>query len=536
MIKKITLYIAATLISCNLFAQPIDNSKPRLVVNIVVSGMRSVDIQRYQTNFGLGGMRLLYEEGLRYDNCQYNYRQTTTPVSLSTLATGAQPSTHGVVGDSWFDYVTNDRVDLILDPEVNNLEYPNSKGGYSPHNLHVPTLSEALLIDSPRSQAVTVALDPISAITFGGSNGVSFWFDEQTCNWASSTAYLDELPSWVIDHNRAEGDIALTAEKWTMSLHSDLYMNSRFSQTKGGYILSSGVNAKRSEDRKGRYAKYYRQIKSTPIGNDIVADFAKLSLASLKLGSDDDIDILNICFDASRNIVESHGPESIEAEDMYYKLDETIADLIKFVNSQVKDSRVVYIFTSDHGTSPSIAVDAPRFNSRQFEVILNGFLSVRYGSDDWVLGCSNGAVYLNHNAVYKKNLSLAEVQNETATFALQLEGVSHAITSTTLSTSYFGNGYAQKIQNGFYQRRSGDVILNLMPNWIERDASRLSQSGSMYNYDRAVPLIIYGKDIPRQVVSRFVDAISIAPTIATIMDIREPAASEGIPLEELQNR
>ncbi|MFR9524406.1 MAG: alkaline phosphatase family protein [Rikenellaceae bacterium] len=536
MTKKIALYVLTIFITLSAAAQPIDPNKPRLVVNIIVSGMRSVDLERYQSNVGLGGLRLLYEEGLRYDNCQYSYQQTTTPVSLSTLATGAQPSTHGVVGESWFDYVTNEKVDLIFDSAAKNFEYPLPEGGYSALNLFVPTLSEALLIDSPRSQSVTVALDPVSSIMLAGNAGTPFWFDEYTCNWASSSAYMTQLPQWAMDYNHSDADVELTATKWSMSFHSDLYVNSRYQNNTGGYILGNAVKINRNENRRERLAKYYKQISSTPIGNDIVASFASLAVASMKLGGDEYVDILNVCFDASRNIVERYGPESIEAEDMYYKIDRTIAELIKFIDSQVKDGSVVYLLTSDHGTSPTVDVESSRFNSRQFEVILNGFLSVRYGSDNWVLACENGAVYLNHNAVYKKNLTLSEVQSEAATFALQLQGVSHAITSTTLSSSYFGNGYAQKIQSGFYPRRSGDVILNFMPNWIERDVDRVSQSGSMYNYDRAVPLVIYGRGVPAKVVSRSVDAVSVAPTLAAIMGISEPAASEGRPLEELTNR
>lgn len=532
--KSLHILLAVAISLCGVaHGQPVDKSKPRLVVNIVVSGMRAVDIERYQNNLGLGGLRLLYEEGLRYDNCQFSYKQTTTPVSLATLATGALPSTHGVVGYGWYDYVTNERVDLIADSEAVNLEYPLYEGSFSAYNLFVPTIGDALLVDSPQSQIVTVALDPASAIVFNGREGSPYWFDSNTCNWASSDAFMEHLPEWVITHNRTETDIAKTSSKWTMSLHSDLYINSRYRPKSGGYILGNGAKIGRNDDRKQRYAKYYNQIISSPIGNEIVASFAKLSVVNLKLGADEHVDLLNICFDASRYVVESFGPESIEAEDMYYKLDRSIIDLIRFVNSQVDDERVVYVLTSDHGTSPTTAVDANRFNSRQFEVILNGFLSVRYGNDDWVLAIENGIVYLNHNTVYKHGVSLSEVQNEAATFAMQLQGVSHAITSTALSSSYFGNGYAQKIQSGYYPRRSGDLTLNLMPNWIERNASRLSQSGSIYNYDRAVPLIFYGCGVEQGVVSRSVDAISIAPTISAIMQITEPAASEGSPLVEV---
>ncbi|MFI3285610.1 MAG: alkaline phosphatase family protein [Rikenellaceae bacterium] len=533
MIKKIALNILASLIVVSSFAQQIEIKQPRLVVNIVVSGMRSTDIERYLNNYSLNGLRMLYEQGLHYSNCQYSYQQTTKHISLSTLSTGAQPSTHGIVGDSWFDYVTNEELNLVTNKDIRNLEYTPPTGGYSSHNLLVPTLSDQLIADSPQSKAVTVALNPTSAILINGKSGLPFWFDETTCKWTSSESYIKELPTWVSYYNQTEADIDKVKSDWNLTLMPDLYLNSRYSSTPKVGTFHKAVEIERKEEFRVRYAKYYQQISQSPIGNDIVAAFAKLAIASLKLGADEQTDLLNICFDVSRNIVEKYGPESIEAEDMYYKIDKSIAGIIRFLNSEVGDSgEVIYIVTSDSGTSPTVPQDGYRFNSRQLEVILNGFLSARHGNEKWVLGCHNGSIYLNHNVIYQKGMSLAEIQNEAATFTLQLQGVSHAMTSTALSSSYYGSGYAQKIQTGFYPRRSGDVVLNLMPNWIFTDSERLSMSGSMYKYDREVPLIIYTGNTPAKTFTGHVDPISIAPTIAEMMGISAPAASEGESLKE----
>ncbi len=533
MIRRRFLNIVASLAVVASYAQTVEIKEPRLVVNIVVSGMRTVDVERYKDNYAQDGLRMLYDQGLRYDNCQYSYQQTTTPVSLSTIATGAQPSTHGIAGYSWFDYVTNEQIDLITNAEVKNLEYTSPQGGCSPHNLFVPTISETLLADSPKSKSVSVALNPASAILMSGKSGSPFWFDETTCKWTSSEYYFDEIPSWVKYYNSTEADIDRVKSDWTLSLPPILYVNSRYSSAPSSSKLHEAIKISRREDYRVRNQKSYEQIASRPIGNDVVASFAKLAIISMKLGSDEHVDILNICFDASRNIIEEYGPESIEAEDMYYKIDKLIASLIRFTDSQMGNENVLYIVTSDHGSSPSISLEPSRFNSRQLEVILNGFLSARHGNGNWVLGCLNGAIYLNHNAIYQQSLNLSEMQSEAATFTLQLQGVSHAVTSSALSSNYFGSGYAQKIQTGFFPRRSGDVVLNLMPSWIICDQSKRSLSGSMYNYDRAVPLMIYSKDIAPLSVTRLIDPISVAPTIAHTLGISEPAASEGEPLEEL---
>ena len=194
------------------------------------------------------------------------------------------------------------------------------------------------------------------------------------------------------------------------------------------------------------------------------------------------------------------------------------------------------VITSDHGTSPSFDTgheESDRFNTRQFEVIVNGFLNVRYGMGDWVLEYEDKCVYLNHNLIYERGLDLAEVQNEVAIFAMQFRGVSHALSATAMRTSYFGSGYARKMQNSFYPRRSGDVILNLMPGWIEEQERCWSSSGSMYGYDTQVPLVFYGVSVGPQRIKRRVDMTAVAPTVARMLEITEPAASEGEVLPEI---
>ena len=78
-------------------------AQPRLIIQIVVGSMRAGDLDRYAANFGEGGFRLLTERGTVYTDARYDCLQTTTPVSLATLATGAMPSTHGVIGSRWVD-------------------------------------------------------------------------------------------------------------------------------------------------------------------------------------------------------------------------------------------------------------------------------------------------------------------------------------------------------------------------------------------------------------------------------------------------
>ena len=158
---------------------------------------------------------------------------------------------------------------------------------------------------------------------------------------------------------------------------------------------------------------------------------------------------------------------------------------------------------------------------------MNAFLSARYGQDSWVAGYVDGSLYLNHDVIYRHKKSLAEVQNEVASFALQYRGIATAITATALRSAQFSRGAAALVQNGYNPRRSGDVMVVLEVGRIGLDAKRVAMSGSVYNYDRHLPLIISGANLVPQSVSKRVTSEQIAPTLATILGVERPQCSDA---------
>lgn len=519
MIKKLLLLAIAALTAAQTFAE-----RPRLIVQIVVGSMRGEDLDRYADNFGDGGFRRLTEGGTLYTDCRYDFQQTTTPVALATLASGAMPSTHGVIGPRWVDYTSNAVVELT-----------DGRQGPGAYHLIAPTLGETLRQYLPGSQTVTVAAEAPSAVVLAGRGGAAYWLEGPRCAWATSTYYAPELPEWIADSNRQAYNLSYITDEWRPLLAPDRYLNTR------RFDIVLPQEQKRGGDKTPREATVrpaddLERLLYTPAGNTAVLGMAKQLIAQYGLGKDDLPDLLNICLDTPRRISEAYGPESIEVEDMYYRLDRDLADFLTFVFAVVDNEQVAVVLTSDHGTSSSYDLANPpadRFNARQFEVIVNGFLNVRYGVGDWVVDYNDLCLWLNHNLIYERGLNLAEVQNEVAIFAMQFSGISHALAASAMRTSYFGSGYARRMQNSFYPRRSGDVVINLMPGWIEeRDRCR-SASGSMYGYDTEVPLIFYGVGAGMQRVNRAVDITAVAPTLARLAGVCDPAAAEGSPLGEI---
>lgn len=510
------------------------STKPRLVVNIVVSSMRANDLSRYEKNFSQNGFRRLMSGGQWFTNASYDYMQTTTPVSLATLSTGAMPSTHGIVADRWFDYVTNNVVMIIDDKKEQSLNYSSGSGNYSPRNLTTQTLSDALKEYDSNSRVATIAVDPLSAIVMAGHSGDVYWMETVQSAWTTSTYYAKELPKWIETYNRELTNLNHIEKRWTPIFAYDKYVNTQVNVMEG---IQSKINKRidfitdNDLDIKAHVSKEFEALTHTPAANSAMLAFAKQLIAKNEMGADEVPDMLNIVLDSPRMICRRYGPESLEYEDMLYRLDRDLADFITFLHAQVKDpQQVVITLSSDHGTSPSYnppGKENERFNVRQAEVITNAFIGSQHGNGDWVLGYVNRAIYLNHNLIYSKGLSIEDIQHDVATFVMQLRGVSHAITAEAMRKSYFGSGYGRKIQNGFYPRRSGDIIVNLMPGWIEERDNVRSSAGSMYRYDTQVPLIIYGGGVKGIRRDDNVDMTSMATTLAALMDINAPSAAEG---------
>lgn len=514
---------------------------PRLIVQIVVSSMRAEDLDRYADNFSDDGFRRLTGGGTFYPESCYDYLHTSTPVSLATLTTGANPSVHGVVAERWIDYVTNDVVELVKDRTAMGIDCDAGVGDCSPRNLVAPTLGESLQQSSSKSIAATVALDPVSAVVAGGYTRNVFWMDAPRANWVTSTFYADALPAWVHKYNVGREILGYVPFEWELKYPRERYRNAQSSTID----LNKPEHLRRKRRRTAaEVAQSAPTVPSgiermgyTPSGNAVTLAFAKQLLTQMRLGKDAAPDLLTVCLDAPRRIAECYGPESVEMEDMYYRLDDELAQFLNYLYAQIPSEQAVVVLTSDHGTSPSYDAgifERDRFNAAQFQVIVNSFLCAQHGPGQWVVNYEDNNLYLNHTLIYNKGLDLAAIQNEAATFAMQFRGVSHALSSTAMRSSYFGSGYGEKMQNSFYPRRSGDVVVNLMPGCIEERTGVRSKSGSMYGYDTTVPLVLYGGGIPARRVGRSIEMTSVAPTLAYLLGIPEPAASEGTVLEEFR--
>lgn len=490
-------------------------AKPKLVINIVVGSMRASHLDTFRDNFSSGGIRRLVDGGTRYTNAYYDFAGTNTVACLATLATGTHPSVHGIIGTEWWSNVDGKRVTLSKD------------------SFTATTLGDMLLEGSSKSKHYTIAIEPTSAIALNGKSGVALWADSVTTHWTTSSAYLPALPSWIKSYNNEDIKRNYILKRWTPTLDARRYFNSEVAvvediKNKSTQLISD-IDLHLADDA-------YGKMLYTPAGNTMLLNFATSLITHEALGKDAHTDILNIYLDTARHIAESYGPESIEYEDMLYRLDSQLSQFLAYLYAQFSNAKdIVIILTSDHGTSPSYnrAGDTPRerLNQRQIAVLTNAFLGAHHGSADYILGVDNNAIYLDHDVIAKRKLDINAIREEVAGFVLQIRGVANAISATALRNGAFTEGRNRLLRNSYHPTRSGDVVIDLMPGCIiERDNQRSGADGG-YNYDRKVPLVIYRAG-EGEVIKRKVDMAQLAVTIASMAEVEAPWTSEAEPLEE----
>ncbi len=99
-----------------------------------------------------------------------------------------------------------------------------------------------------------------------------------------------------------------------------------------------------------------------------------------------------------------------------------------------------------------------------------------------------------------------------------------------LSGSRAGEPLFDAMRKSWHADVSGDVQYALRPNWMYAGRA-VATHGSPYAYDTHVPILGYGpRWIGRGRVDARVEVVDIAPTLAKLLGIDAPAASEGKPL------
>ena len=520
--------------------------KPKLVIGIVVEELNYNQLEKFHDKLSENGIKKLINEGTYFKNASYEYLLTQSAPGHATIATGAEPSFHGITSDIWYTPLKNELINCTKDVSVNSVGGSFESGLHSPVNLLVSTFSDELAIaTNKKAKVFGVGLNESSAIfSAGHTANAAYWFDNTTGTWMSSSYYISALPDWVNDFNAMKFSDTYLNSTWNLlrpaKYYADCLPDSNSFEIGFNNINYFPYDLKKLRSGNSFSSKNdYSLLRETPFGNSFTTNFAIRLIQKERLGKDDVTDYLSICYSATDYIGHRFGPSSVEMGDAILRLDDDIKNLLTFLNDSIGKKNVLIYLTAAHGISEIPAVleknriPSGYFQQNQALQLLRSYLNAIYGEGDWVKGYSERQIFLNRTLIEDARLSLDDVQKKVARFLVQFTGVEAAYPYSAFEANDFGNGNLKRIINNFSPQRSGDVIVILNPGWVEKVSDFVTNNNSPYEYDSHVPLIWYGWTVNRATVTRQVNITDIAATLSTLCKVPYPNACTGEPLFEL---
>jgi hypothetical protein len=522
-------------------------TKPKLVVGIVVDQMRQEYLSRYYTKFGEGGFKRLMGEGFVLRNAHYNYAPTVTGPGHASVYTGTTPSVHGIVGNDFYDKNQRKIVNCVEDSLRRPVGVEDGNGDVSPWRMLSSTITDELkLFTQKRAKVIGISCKDRGAVLPAGHMAdAAYWFDGKTGKFMTSNYYVTQLPEWVNKFNGLNLPAKYLSQEWNTLLPIAQYTesgpdDSPYEKKIGGKakpVFPYDLPALRG---KGGYELLYM----TPFANDYITEMSKAGLVGEGLGKDDITDFLCISYSATDAIGHAVGPNAIEVEDVYLRLDRSIADLLKTLDKEVGAGKYTVFLTADHAVAdvPQYLKDnkmpAGYFSSEFAKAKLETYLESYFPGRKIIAGIDNDQIFLKHDA-FQKDPKSSGIEMMIATeligkYLMTLDGVANYYTEAVLRQgSYDEKGIKGMVIRGYNPRRSGDIVIVLQPGWFDSGSIQGTTHGSPYTYDTNVPILFYGHGVRKGASVRYHTITDIAPTLSMILNIKFPSGCTGQPIEEL---
>ncbi len=512
-----------------------------------------------------------FQEGTIYADTAYYNTCTFTDQGHSSMVVGGYPRYSGIPTHQWMDYgegkfvysdqpIPGEDVKIIYDTRFPAPEsYPNS----SSRLLEVTdTIGDKLIEKSPNSKVISVGPFNWPYSIMAGEKGTPFWWDlgsgDGNGTFITSSYYCHEgnpvcngdLPDWVKAFNGSPDDFKTnpaynTLKKygaidtsgnaiWQPKFDKTKYLNSKSNVINRKHVappcyptqpaigkecagVSLGIDfthtilpANPAEEQQKAFNLLFS---FTPYLDKMIADFAIEAIKNEKLGQDDDTDFLMIGLPATDQIGHNYGINSLEHEDNFYRLDQTLSNLFQQLPSILgsdwqKD--VLIVLAGDHGMDsiPAYLREARGINAGRLftESVINGvelFLKERSYApivpEKPVIGIRAPHLYL-YRGQWREDLTtpieLSFVQDQVAIYLEnQFDGIDKAYGAISLradrTKSPTSSGCLVNAEAPL--DRSGDVIIEVIDHTyfyeVENDAA---MHGTKYGHDQRAQFFFWG--------------------------------------------
>jgi len=538
LLKNLLASFFLMVISFSAFAQ---NNKPKLVVGLVVDQMRWDYLYRYQELYGANGFKRILNQGFSNENAMIPYTPTYTAVGHTCVYTGSVPAITGIIGNGWFDKTSGRSVYCTEDSTVSTVGSNTTAGKMSPVNMWTPTITDELrLSNNFKSKVIGISLKDRGAILPAGhSANAAYWYDDKPGKWISSSYYMEKLPAWVDQFNAKDLPSVYMSKDWNTLLPINKYDQS----TADDKPYENSLSGEKSPVFPHKLstvtdAKKYSMFKTTPFSGTYSFEFAKAAIENESLGKNTVPDFLALSISTPDYIGHTFGPNSIEVEDTYLRLDNDIADFLAYLDKSVGEGNYLFFLTADHGVAhiPGFMAEhkipAGNFNDDNLAKKINESIDSVFGIKKAIQTVMNYQVYLNTDLIEKEGKDLAAIKKLVIKMIKEEPFVVTAFATEDLAVTVLPQPQKEMMINGYNPKRSGDIQFTAKPGYF--DGGTKGTTHGLWNpYDAHIPLLWFGWNIKPGKSNREVYMTDIAPTLAAMLQIQMPNGTVGKVITEV---
>lgn len=507
-----------------LFSSILTFAQPRLVVGIMVDGLQQTHIDQLSDRFNAGGFKKLTAGGTSFTRLVCNVISAGNASDIATITSGTLPYYHGVVSNQVYNRNTDKIESVFQDASFSGIE---TKLNISAKKFRTTNIVDEIMMVSQRnSKSYVIGLHAEDVIALGGhaANGV-VWMDDVHMKWSSTDYYADGMPWQALDMN-----VNGAFHRYVDRVWQPLYPASTYIAALNKKNIKSFEYKNTSRKRINNTATI---LKNTPAANSLVAELALRMLQEQDLGVDRYADALMLQFTVRSPNENKMSIHTLEKEDMYLRLDIELQFLIQKIEHKVGADKVLFVLFGNQTNSYSPEelkennIHAGYFNANRSMALLSSYLMAIYGQEKWISGYYGKNIYLNKKLIEEKGVDFRQMQEVAIEFMLEFEGVQSAYRYSQLMNSGADPGTDMaKIRNSTHKSTAGDIILSLMPGWLEVDdhENPVGESNTLISY---LPVWFYGANIPQQRITKQHQITDIAPTISKLLNIPYPNANIG---------
>lgn len=519
---------AAALVACRSPepVKPAVAKQPRLVVLIVIDQLPTWAFERDRSLF-TGGLARLLREGGYVRRGELPYASSFTAVGHASIATGAMPRVHGIVGNQWWRRDEQKERTAEFDPGAPLLPVaPLAKplpvdAGASSRMLRVPGVADAARAAHPTARTIAIGLKARAACMVAGQKPeLAVWFDAAAGGMTTSTAYAPVAPPWLVALAANKPAARFVKQTWT-------------ARDPALYARHTGI----ADDAPGEGALHgtgtvfphvvhdFEELVHTPFADDIVLDAAIAALDAMQLGADDVPDLLAISLNAHDYAGHNWGPDSWEVLDLTLRLDTALGTLFDTLDRRYGADGWAAVLTSDHGATPLVE-RSPVAGAKRFSP-----MDIAKEGGPLIAKISSNQAYFSA-AWAQLPPAERDAAKLAAAGAIRARYPELDVFDTSDTTMCDSPDLAGAVCRGTVPGESGELYLAPRRGFVLTEYPTGTHHDAPNADNREVPILVRAPGVAPRTVER-ASLLQVAPTVSALLGVPPPPAATEPPLFSL---